>query len=53
MSASTGEKMNDGKIFQPLRDYLSRIPTISRAISVGFSDNGYWWVKFGIDIAHP
>jgi hypothetical protein len=41
-----------------LRDFLLRIPAIqindtpSRGIGVGANDQ-FWWVKFGIDVAHP
>ena len=45
--------MSDPNIFDPLKDYLSKVPGISGNISNGFSKDGYWWVKFGIDIEHP
>src|SRR5579864_4668321 len=39
-------------IFEPLKTYLAKVPSISD-ISTGFSEGGYWWVKFTIDIEHP
>jgi len=38
--------MADESTFQPLKDYLSRIPAIEGTIGCGFSDDGLWWVKF-------
>jgi len=45
--------MLDATIFQPLKEYLSKIPAVEGAIGCGFSDEGYWWVKFTINIDHP
>jgi len=39
-------------LFEPLKSYLAKVPAISD-ISNGFSGDGYWWVKFTIDIKHP
>ncbi len=44
--------VSDDPIFQPLKGYLATVPSV-RDISSGFSDDGYWWVKFTIDIEHP
>lgn len=44
--------------FQDLLEYLVRVPSVqsndtpSRGIGSGEQD-GVWWIKFGIDIAHP
>lgn len=45
--------MSDATIFQPLKDYLSKIPAIEGAMGSGFSGDGNWWVKFTINIDHP
>ena len=45
--------MSDDAFFQPLKDFLSRVPGITGTISSGFSTSGLWWVKFTIDIEHP
>jgi hypothetical protein len=39
--------------FQPLKEYLVRIPAIDKAIGCGVSEQGYWWAKFAIDIDDP
>jgi hypothetical protein len=44
--------MAEDNLFVPLKNYLATVPSISD-ISTGFSDDGYWWVKFTIDIGHP
>lgn len=44
----TGEKM-----FDPLKDYLLKMPAVTKGIGSGVFENGGWWVKFAIDIAHP
>jgi hypothetical protein len=45
--------MSDQTLFEPLRDYLFKVPAIKGEIGSGFSDDGCWWVKFTIDIDHP
>jgi len=45
--------MSDDVIFEPLLKYLTGVPAIAGTIGSGFSDDGYWWVKFAIDIDHP
>jgi hypothetical protein len=44
--------MSDDSLFEPLKTYLTKIPSVS-VVSTGFSDFGYWWIKFDIDIEHP
>ena len=44
--------VSDDPVFTPLKSYLSTVPSV-RDISSGFSEDGYWWVKFTIDIEHP
>jgi hypothetical protein len=39
--------------FESLIEYLRRVPGISHAIGKGHFENGNWWLKFAIDIAHP
>jgi hypothetical protein len=38
--------------FQPLVDYLARLPAVEAGIVSGTEDD-LWWVKFGIDLDHP
>ena len=45
--------MPDSPVFQPLTSFLERVPGIQSPIGTGSSRDGHWWVKFGIDIAHP
>lgn len=45
--------MPDERSLISLKEYLARLPAISGAIGSGFSDEGYWWVKFAIDVDHP
>jgi hypothetical protein len=40
-------------IFQPLIDYLARVPAVLSPIGTGIGDDGLWWVKFQIDIVNP
>ena len=44
--------MSEEDLFEPLKSHLAKVPAI-RDISTGFSGDGYWWVKFTIDIEHP
>lgn len=39
----------DNRAFKTLIDYLEKVPSIQKTISFGDND-GYWWVKFFIDI---
>lgn len=41
--------MND-RAFKTLTEYLERVPAINSPISTGIDENGYWWIKFSIDI---
>ena len=43
----------DERAFTKLFDYLGRVPAIRQPIGHGSDDDGCWWVKFAIDIAHP
>lgn len=45
--------MPDEALFEPLKDYLSKVPAITGKIGAGFLNGGCWWVKFTIDIEHP
>jgi hypothetical protein len=45
--------MSDETLFEPLKSYLSKVPSITGKISSGFLHDGSWWVKFTIDIEHP
>ncbi len=44
--------MKDDQLFKPLLDYLHTVPAIDNSIGTGFTDDGFWWVKFSIDITH-
>jgi hypothetical protein len=44
--------MPDEQTFQKLKDYLTRVPGSRGKIGSGYSPEGYWWVKFTIDIDH-
>jgi|SRR5579863_1836346 len=39
--------------FDPLKIYLSSVPAIDNSIGSGLLEDGNWWLKFSIDIAHP
>jgi hypothetical protein len=45
--------MSDESAFQSLKQYLLSIPGVTGPIGSGFFENGFWWVKFSIDIDHP
>jgi hypothetical protein len=38
---------------EALVTFLRRVPGIAGAIGSGRRDDGFWWVKFRIDIDHP
>jgi len=42
----------DDRAFKTLIDYLERIPAIQKPIATGADGEGFWWVKFCIDINH-
>lgn len=42
----------DEKAFKTLIDYLEKVPAIEKPITTGADDEGFWWVKFSIDIYH-
>ncbi|MCU7550124.1 hypothetical protein OCK74_13455 [Chitinophagaceae bacterium LB-8] len=39
-------------LFKPLKDYLTKVPAVRYLIWTGVNDEGFWWVKFQIDIGH-
>jgi hypothetical protein len=45
--------MADNTLFQPLVDFLGKVPSIAQPIGRGAGEDGLWWVKFAIDIDHP
>ncbi len=45
--------MPDETLFEPLKNYLCKVPAITGKIGSGFLNDGCWWVKFKIDIKHP
>jgi hypothetical protein len=44
--------MSDKNQFEPLVEYLSKVPGITAPIGTGSSEDGRWWVKFRIDVDH-
>ena len=40
----------DDRAFKTLIEYLEKIPSIQKPIGKGVDQDGFWWVKFGIDI---
>jgi hypothetical protein len=42
----------DERAFETLVSYLSKVPAITGTIGHGGDDDGNWWVKFQIDVAH-
>jgi|SRR5580700_9311832 hypothetical protein len=45
--------MADEAFFRPLKEFLSKVPAITGTIGCGSSEDGFWWVKFAIDVEHP
>lgn len=45
--------MDTNQTFKDLEQYLLRIPSVTAPIGKGQFEDGNWWVKFSIDIAHP
>jgi hypothetical protein len=39
--------------FQPLINFIKKVPGIHPSIGSGMSNEGIWWVKFAIDTSHP
>ncbi len=42
----------DERAFKTLIDYLEKVPAIKKSIGTGANEEGFWWVKFQIDIYH-
>jgi hypothetical protein len=42
----------DKRAFKTLVDYFEKIPSIGKPIGFGSDEQGFWWVKFHIDIEH-
>ena len=42
----------DQKEFSTLKEYFDKIPAIKAPVSTGTDEQGCWWMKFQIDIAH-
>jgi|SRR5208282_1093000 hypothetical protein len=38
--------------FEPLKEYLLKVPGITPPIGSGLLDDGGWWMKFSIDVNH-
>ncbi len=42
----------DERAFKTLIEYLEKIPSMTKPISFGSDDEGFWWVKFQLDITN-
>jgi hypothetical protein len=40
----------DERAFKTLTEYLEKIPAINSPIATGIDEEGFWWIKFQIDI---
>lgn len=40
----------DERAFKSLIDYLGKVPAINSPIATGTDEEGFWWIKFQIDI---
>ncbi len=40
----------DQRAFKSLTDYLLKVPGIESPVATGTDDQGFWWIKFQIDI---
>lgn len=45
--------MGDQRDFDKLLAYLRRVPSLAGTVACGKAEDGNWWVKFSLDIAHP
>lgn len=41
------------RAFASLNEFIIKIPAIQMPIGTGVGEEGFWWVKFSIDIHHP
>lgn len=39
--------------FHKLEELIAHLPAVCAPVSSGTYENGFWWVKFNIDIQHP
>ena len=40
------------RVFKSLIDYLEKVPAINSPIATGTDEEGFWWIKFQIDIGN-
>ncbi len=40
----------DKRAFESLIEYLKKVPAINSSIAKGSDEDGFWWLKFQIDI---
>ena len=45
--------MTENESTDSLVAFLRRVPAVGETIGAGVGDDGAWWVKFTIDLAHP
>ena len=43
----------DERAFNTLIEYLEKVPAIQAPIGRGADEDGFWWVKFRIDVCNP
>ena len=41
------------KVFNSIIEYLEKVPSINSPIATGSDEEGFWWIKFQIDISNP
>ena len=51
-SNSKNNKKLDKREFKTLIEFLEKIPSVKKPISFGSENDGFWWVKFRLDIKH-
>jgi len=45
--------MRDDSAFEPLKNFIRKVPSIDPSLGCGFGEDGRWWLKLIIDIDHP
>ncbi len=42
----------DERAFKTIKEYLEKVPAIESPIATGSDEEGFWWIKFTIDLEH-
>lgn len=45
--------MTTNDSFKKLEELITKIPAVKSPVAKGTYENGFWWLKFSIDLAHP